>query len=110
MANQIVTTGSPAKKIATAATQAGGGSNNTFDDGFVHNNWTLQIVYSGTPTSPSIQLQGSLDGGNHWFNMGTAYTTTTSGAVVVADTPAQQVRATVGGTTVTTDLFLACVG
>lgn len=99
MAEMKVDTSSPAQHIGTALTQ--GTTTGVWDLGCVKKDHIIYIKYSTLPTAPSIQLQGSLNG-TDWYNLGAAYTATTSGITAVPNAPTQFLRATVGGTTVNT--------
>lgn len=107
MAENAVAIGNIVYQIGNAV--ATGQSSNTVDFYFAREDFTVQVKYAGTITTASIQLQGSLNG-TDWFNMGSPYTTTTSGAFQVVNVPTRFVKVTVtitgGGTA---SLFLAAV-
>ena len=108
MAEHSVATGHRARNIGTAI--ATGGTSNLQDLNFSSSTFTVYVVPHGTVTTASFQLQGSPDGGNTWFNLGSADTATTQHAFSVTGVAAQIVRVTVtisGGGNV--DLYLAAV-
>lgn len=66
-------------------------------------NHTVQVVVSGSPTTVTAQLFGSLDGTN-FFSLNTAQTVTSGGIFSVANVPVLQVKVVVvitGAATVT---------
>lgn len=107
MAENLVGIGAVGQQIGSAV--ATGQNSNVVDFFSVRKDFGVQVNYSGTITTASIQLQGSIDGTN-FFNIGSAYTTTTSGYFAVTNQPVRFVRVAVtitgGGNA---SLFLAAL-
>jgi len=78
------------------------------DTGDYMENFTWQLTDTGSPSSVSCQLQGSLDGSN-WFNIGAA-ALTAPGLQTIATTPLAFIRANLttlsGGTSPTVTVLL----
>lgn len=107
MAENQVTIGHIGNQIATALAQ---GSNSAgVDFYFTRKDFTVQVIFAGTQTTASVQLQGSVDGVN-WFNAGSASSATTTGAFQVTNVPTRWVRIAYTGTGGgTASIFLAAI-
>lgn len=98
--------------VATSITAFAVAAGTSHDNNFVRNNHSLQVVFTGAPTTLTVKLELSLDGVN-WFTSTAQVTQAdTSGKIVtVVDTPARYVRANAtaasGGTAPTLKALVA---
>lgn len=70
------------------------GAGTAFNVGIPSNNWGIQITDTGSPASISITLQGSLDNGTTWNNIGSAITST--GLSFITNSPCSMIRLNLG--------------